>query len=145
VAVTDDLYERTRQEVDHFLAEKPASEDALEEVLYLISSRAGHDLGPLAGQEPDEQHAWEMLAAVDAWASLASYAFHRVYPKSLPPWVHRSSGSQARRRPSCKRSSLFLRGSDRPLRRRAEVSALSHTPSRSGIPAGVSVGVSWQP
>jgi hypothetical protein len=145
VAATEDLYESTRREVEHFLAENPASEEALEEVLDLISSHASDDLGPLARQEPGEDQAWEMLAAVDAWASLASYAFQRIYTEESM-----AVGTPFIQFPGTKKSVMQrLQSVSSKLRPALEkacrgLGALSYSIS-VGFPAGVSVGISWQP
>ena len=82
-----DLYEQTRQDVESILSERPADEEALNDVLGLISERAGEELGRVSDQVMNEDEAWTVLGAVDAWASLASYAFQTTYDDEELPAV----------------------------------------------------------
>jgi hypothetical protein len=128
------------------LAQGPADEETLGEVLRFISAAAGDDLGPMSGDAvPEEHEAWSMLAAVDAWASLASFAFQRVYGEELP-----AVGTPFVRFPGAKKDvERWLRdvaSRFRPVLAKVcpVLGAFAYSIS-VGFPLGVSVGVTWQP
>jgi len=138
-------FENARLDVDALLSSRPASEEALEEALELIGARAEDDLLTRPDLESDDERAWELLGAVDAWASLASYAFQRVYveePADVGSPFRRFKGARPdvmKRLRSC--ASRFKR----PLEAACGVlGALSYSIS-VGFPLGLSVGVTWEP
>jgi len=144
-AMGNDLFEEARREVETRLAESPADEDALVDILALIGARAEEDLRPGAEQVANDEQAWELLAAVDAWASLASYAFQSVYAEELP-----EVGTPFRRFKGAKEDVMkYLRSCVSQFKSALDsacrvLAALSYSIGVQ-FPWGVSIGLEWAP
>jgi hypothetical protein len=127
------------------LAEAPPTEEILDEALGLIQAFAMDDLRPEADRMSTADDAWDLIASVDAWASLASYATQRIYLDeapavgtpfpSYPGWQKKVP---RRLRDLARALGAILEQACRLLR------ALSYSLSVN-FPFGVSVSVSWQP
>ena len=111
------------------------SEDDLEEVLGEIEERISADDSPTdVSADPLDE-----LAAIDAWAALASYAVARFYGPSSP-WPARLPGWS-------KRAALRLRGVAARLRPRLQAAAqATHASSWSigvSFPWGIQISLTW--
>ncbi|HEY2477223.1 MAG TPA: hypothetical protein VGI17_00670 [Solirubrobacterales bacterium] len=108
-------------------------EEQLEEILGTIEEELSSDLG---GGPRDEQ---EEMAAIDAWAGLASYAVGRFYAPASP-WPFRKGGWDKRAPERLRRIADQLRG---PLERVARALGAVTWSISVGFPWGVSISVSW--
>ncbi|MEV0338779.1 hypothetical protein AB0H49_07100 [Nocardia sp. NPDC050713] len=66
-------------------------ENQLAQLLDVVAAKMRTDIESMPSHELDENEATEVLAAVHAWAALASYATGRVYAPTSP-WHHRLAG-----------------------------------------------------
>lgn len=107
-------------------------EGQLAEVLGSIENAIGNDLEEFEQRDPNEE-----LAAIDAWAGLASYAVARVYapasPFPHPGWTRRAPEN-------LRRIADKLRG---PLKRIAQALGAASWSISVGFPWGVSISVGW--
>jgi hypothetical protein len=110
-----------------------SEEDQLDEILGMIEGELEGDLGAESYDEQSE------LAAIDAWAGLASYAVGRFYAPASP-WPFRKGGWDRRAPERLRRIGERLRG---PLERAARALGAVSWSISVGFPWGVSIAVSW--
>lgn len=111
-----------------------AGEESLDQVLEMIE--AGANLALESGLDNDGE---AELAAVDAWAGLASYAVARFYAPNSPwPW-HKGGWSQSAPR-RLRRVANSLRP---PLERAASALGAASWSVSVGFPWGVSISLTW--
>jgi hypothetical protein len=124
-----------------FATDSPGEDDLIE-TLEMLEREIASDVesspllhGPALGGEGE---AWDTLAAVQAWAGLASAAVTQVY-EPASPWPRSMAGWGTR-------ATIRLQGIIKALLGplQAAAAAISVTPSiRVGFPWGLSVGLSW--
>lgn len=136
------LYDEARADFSQQIDGVKQEED-LENVLSAIAAFAADELGPLRAQMLSETDAREALIAVEAWASLASYACARYYVDGPTEVGTRwrslggmSQGVVSRLQDLAERFGEVLREACRLL------GAASFSVS-IGFPLGVSIGLSW--
>ena len=142
--MADDLYEGTRHQVAGMMTEV-VDEAGLEGVLDFIITRTEQDLSPFLNrrEEVEEEEANELLAAIEAWASLASAVTYEMYVGplrevgaarlSLPGWA---KGVGNRLSKMANLLTGYLKVAMRALMAASFSIAVT-------FPFGVSVGLAW--
>lgn len=110
------------------------SEDQLEELLAEIESAAQSDVDAGVGDDGDE-----VLAAVDAWAGLASSVVARFYAPASP-WPPNIAGWGRRALARLRRVCGVLLPA---LQKAANLLGASSWSISVGFPWGISIGLSW--
>lgn len=140
-APSSELREEIAKELDELTAAVAArdaeeyGEDQLDEILGIIENAV--DKALQSDAQDEDEHA--ELAAVDAWAGLASYAVARFYaPKS--PWPWHEAGWTKRAPERLRRIASKLRPA---LERAARALGAASWSVSVGFPWGISIAVSW--
>jgi hypothetical protein len=114
-----------------------AEEDRLEGILGEIEEELARDVD---APGLDDQDPYIILAAVDAWAALASDAVASVYAPASPRRDRREAGW---RRRVAERVRRIGHGMERPLMKAARSVGASSWSVSVGYPWGISVGLGW--
>jgi hypothetical protein len=116
------------------VAEEVASEAALEDLLAEIEDALRADIEHGAGETPEDD-----MAAIESWASVASYAVARFHapaspwPRDLAGWGKNAAG---RLRSIANALSAVLRGV-------AHAAGATSFSIAVGFPWGITIGLSW--
>jgi hypothetical protein len=115
-------------------AGKLDSEEALEGLLDQIDVAVRKDVERGKGKDP-----WEDLAAIESWASLASYAAARFYAPASP-WRRNFGGWSKRAAARLRSIANALSSVLQPVAKALKAASFSISVS---FPWGVSIGLSW--
>lgn len=140
----DDLYERLRAEA-FAQAVEIQDESQLEDLLDRIAAYAADDLGAVSfdREEISEWEAEELLATVEAWASLASHVTLEAYAGPI-----REVGAMRLRvggfaKGVCARLTRLVQLFRSHLTKAMEALSAASFSISVNFPAGISVGLSW--
>jgi hypothetical protein len=135
---TDELRSQVAVALDDLTREakegRPDGEDQLDEILGMIETRVEEALE--SGPDEDEH---SELAAVDAWAGLASYAIARFYAPNSP-WPWHKAGWDKRAPERLRRIARMLQP---PLEQAARMLRAASWSVSVGFPWGISISVGW--
>ena len=113
---------------------KAYGEDQLDEILGMIEVEV-----EVALESGPEENEHSELAAVDAWAGLASYAVARFYAPTSP-WPWHKAGWSKKAPERLRRIANRLRP---PLEKAAHALGAASWSVSVGFPWGISIAVSW--